>query len=65
MGKFIEMYEKKGKLFLQKICIIQYSNKREIMINKQVGHVLRTKPASEDEGGIILGTGSLDGPLLS
>ncbi|XP_046410462.1 glutathione synthetase-like isoform X1 [Neodiprion fabricii] len=36
----------------------------EVKINKQVGHVLRTKPASSDEGGIVAGAGALDSPYL-
>ncbi|KAG5335614.1 GSHB synthetase, partial [Acromyrmex heyeri] len=36
----------------------------EIMLNKQVGHILRTKLSSEDEGGIVAGIGALDSPYL-
>ncbi|XP_011315519.1 glutathione synthetase [Fopius arisanus] len=36
----------------------------EIRVNKQVGHVIRTKPLGEDEGGIIAGAGALDSPYL-
>ncbi|XP_011706690.1 PREDICTED: glutathione synthetase-like isoform X1 [Wasmannia auropunctata] len=36
----------------------------EIMLNKQVGHILRTKISSEDEGGIVAGVGALDSPYL-
>ncbi|XP_018359283.1 PREDICTED: glutathione synthetase-like [Trachymyrmex cornetzi] len=36
----------------------------EIMLNKQVGHILRTKLSSEDEGGIVAGVGALDSPYL-
>ncbi|XP_011863847.1 PREDICTED: glutathione synthetase-like [Vollenhovia emeryi] len=39
-------------------------NSNEIMLNEQVGHVLRTKLASEDEGGIVAGVGALDSPYL-
>lgn len=35
-----------------------------IMVNKQVGHILRTKASSEDEGGIVAGVGALDSPYL-
>ncbi|KAL6257037.1 hypothetical protein P5V15_011972 [Pogonomyrmex californicus] len=36
----------------------------EIMLNEQVGHILRTKASSEDEGGIVAGVGALDSPYL-
>ncbi|XP_063982478.1 glutathione synthetase-like [Diachasmimorpha longicaudata] len=36
----------------------------DIKINRQVGHVIRTKPFGEDEGGIIAGAGALDTPYL-
>ncbi|KYN31985.1 Glutathione synthetase [Trachymyrmex septentrionalis] len=36
----------------------------EIMLNKEVGHILRTKLSSEDEGGIVAGVGALDSPYL-
>ncbi|XP_012532759.1 glutathione synthetase isoform X2 [Monomorium pharaonis] len=39
-------------------------NNNEIMLNEQVGHILRTKSASEDEGGIVAGVGALDSPYL-
>ncbi|GAB1867635.1 Glutathione synthetase [Camponotus japonicus] len=35
-----------------------------IIVNKQVGHILRTKASSEDEGGIVAGVGALDSPYL-
>lgn len=36
----------------------------EIKENKQIGHVIRTKPCGENEGGIIAGAGALDSPYL-
>ncbi|XP_018406229.1 PREDICTED: glutathione synthetase-like [Cyphomyrmex costatus] len=36
----------------------------DIMLNNQVGHILRTKLSSEDEGGIVAGIGALDSPYL-
>ncbi|KAK2585964.1 hypothetical protein KPH14_010541 [Odynerus spinipes] len=35
-----------------------------ILFNKEVGHILRTKVSSENEGGIIAGIGVLDSPYL-
>lgn len=35
-----------------------------ILYNKEVGHVLRTKVSNENEGGIIAGIGVLDSPYL-
>ncbi|XP_008552792.1 glutathione synthetase [Microplitis demolitor] len=39
-------------------------DQNNIKLNKEVGHVLRTKPFGEDEGGIIAGAGGLDSPYL-
>lgn len=39
-------------------------SENEIKMNRQVGHILRTKPASENEGGVIAGIGALDSPYL-
>ncbi|XP_015126717.1 glutathione synthetase [Diachasma alloeum] len=36
----------------------------DIKVNRQVGHVIRTKPFGENEGGIIAGAGALDTPYL-
>ncbi|KAG5887361.1 hypothetical protein JTB14_018376 [Gonioctena quinquepunctata] len=37
---------------------------RNILVNRQVGHMLRTKLATADEGGVAAGSGSLDSPFL-
>ncbi|KAF7284507.1 glutathione synthetase-like [Rhynchophorus ferrugineus] len=37
---------------------------QNIMINRQVGHMLRTKNATADEGGVAAGLGALDSPYL-
>ncbi|XP_074034658.1 glutathione synthetase [Leptinotarsa decemlineata] len=37
---------------------------QKIIVNKQVGHMLRTKAADSDEGGVIAGFGALDSPYL-
>ncbi|XP_058806271.1 glutathione synthetase-like isoform X2 [Phymastichus coffea] len=39
-------------------------NQNEIIMNTQCGHILRTKPSSVNEGGIIVGAGALDCPYL-
>ncbi|XP_051161209.1 glutathione synthetase-like [Leptopilina boulardi] len=39
-------------------------NKNEIKINEQVGHLLRTKLSSSNEGGIVAGAGAIDSPYL-
>lgn len=41
-----------------------YRNKDKIFYNKHVGHMLRTKLATADEGGVIAGVGALDSPYL-
>ncbi|KAL3286958.1 hypothetical protein HHI36_001444 [Cryptolaemus montrouzieri] len=37
---------------------------QKILVNRQVGHMLRTKLSSADEGGVAAGSGSLDSPFL-
>ncbi|XP_050315569.1 glutathione synthetase-like isoform X4 [Anthonomus grandis grandis] len=37
---------------------------QKIMVNRQVGHMLRTKVATADEGGVAAGYGALDSPYL-
>lgn len=51
---------------INSINIIFYCSRdsNEIMLNEQVGHILRTKSSSEDEGGIVAGVGALDSPYL-
>ncbi|XP_055685437.1 glutathione synthetase-like isoform X2 [Lutzomyia longipalpis] len=39
-------------------------DKDKIVYNKQVGHMLRTKLATADEGGVAAGSGALDSPYL-
>lgn len=39
--------------------------KDEIFYNKQVGHMLRTKISSADEGGVAAGLGALDSVFLT
>lgn len=34
------------------------------MVNRQVGHMLRTKLSDADEGGVAAGLGALDSPYL-
>ncbi|XP_077283407.1 glutathione synthetase-like isoform X2 [Arctopsyche grandis] len=36
----------------------------DIMVNRQVGHMLRTKLSDADEGGVAAGLGALDSPYL-
>jgi hypothetical protein len=37
----------------------------QVMINEEVGHLVRTKTSSSDEGGVAAGFAVLDSPLLS
>lgn len=36
----------------------------KILVNKQVGHMLRTKVSTANEGGVAAGLGALDSPYL-
>jgi glutathione synthase len=36
----------------------------EVLVNQAVGHLLRTKTASSNEGGVAAGFAVLDSPLL-
>ena len=44
--------------------IIIRDDKGQIMKNKQVGHMLRTKLSDADEGGVAAGSGALDSVFL-
>lgn len=39
-------------------------DEQNILVNRQVGHMLRTKSSIADEGGVAAGIGVLDGPFL-
>ncbi|KAJ3100660.1 Glutathione synthetase [Phlyctochytrium planicorne] len=41
------------------------SNDKSVLINKSAGHLLRTKPADSNEGGVAAGFAVLNSPLLS
>ncbi|EEB12574.1 glutathione synthetase, putative [Pediculus humanus corporis] len=43
-------------------CII--GDKDKIYVNRQVGHMFRTKPCTANEGGVAGGVGCLDSPFL-
>lgn len=46
------------------IIISVYRDSDKIYLNEQVGHMLRTKNATENEGGVAAGCGALDSPYL-
>lgn len=39
-------------------------DEKNIVYNEEVGHILRTKPSNENEGGIAAGIGAIDSPYL-
>lgn len=39
-------------------------DEQNVIVNKQVGHMLRTKSSTSDEGGVAAGIGALDCPFL-
>ena len=39
-------------------------SKDKVLYNKQVGHMLRTKLSTSNEGGVAAGSGALDSPYL-
>lgn len=41
-----------------------YRSNNDIIYNEEVGHILRTKPSNENEGGIAAGIGAIDSPYL-
>lgn len=51
----------KGKNYYN---FIDFSDKNEIIYNKQCGHMLRTKLEKSNEGGVAAGSGALDSPYL-
>uniref|UniRef100_A0A6P7HCT4 Glutathione synthetase, chloroplastic-like n=1 Tax=Diabrotica virgifera virgifera TaxID=50390 RepID=A0A6P7HCT4_DIAVI len=36
----------------------------KIMVNKQTGHMIRSKASTSNEGGVLAGAGALDCPYL-
>lgn len=53
-----------GKILISWISFWTLRTKDKILYNKHAGHMLRTKLASADEGGVIAGVGALDSPYL-
>ena len=51
------------KTFSQLFVYI-FRDDKEIKINKQVGHMLRTKLSHVNEGGVAAGLGALDSVIL-
>lgn len=43
---------------------ILISDNEKIIVNKQVGHMLRSKASTSNEGGVLAGAGALDCPYL-
>lgn len=43
---------------------LNFRDSQKIMVNRQVGHMLRTKMSTADEGGVAAGFGALDSPYL-
>lgn len=41
-----------------------FSDAKNILVNRQVGHMLRTKISTSNEGGVAAGFGALDSPYL-
>lgn len=48
---------------INKNCV-HCRTKDNVVYNKQVGHMLRTKLSSANEGGVAAGLGALDSPYL-
>jgi len=46
------------------VSLLFSRDNNQIMLNEEVGHILRTKLSSQDEGGIVAGVGALDSPYL-
>jgi hypothetical protein len=63
-----------GKIFIKKrncttstlelIFLSFFSDSDRILVNEQVGHMLRTKVSSANEGGVAAGFGALDSVYL-
>jgi glutathione synthase len=41
-----------------------FRNSDTVIVNQQVGYMLRTKLSDADEGGVAAGSGALDSPYL-
>ena len=46
------------------VLLITFRTKDETFLNKQVGHLLRTKTVGTDEGGVATGFSAIDSPYL-
>jgi glutathione synthase len=47
------------------IFFVVYRNGNKEILNKQAGHLVRSKVADSDEGGVAAGYGVLDSPYLT
>ena len=45
-------------------CLCTYRKGDKVLMNKEGGYILRTKPVHVNEGGVAMGAGSLDSPSL-
>lgn len=45
--------------------MLLHRNGEKLIINKPAGHLLRTKTASSNEGGVAAGYGVIDSPYLT
>jgi Eukaryotic glutathione synthase, ATP binding domain. len=41
-----------------------FRNSSDVLVNRQVGYILRTKQSNVDEGGVAAGSGALNSPYL-
>lgn len=49
-------------VIITELCL--FRDDKNIQVNRQVGHMLRSKLSSADEGGVAAGSGALDSPYL-
>lgn len=46
-------------------CVLATCRKgKQVLMNQEGGYILRTKPVGVNEGGVAMGAGSLDSPIL-
>ena len=46
------------------MCPLCYRSKEEEYFNEEAGHLLRTKPLEDNEGGFLTGFATVDNPFL-
>lgn len=65
MSIFAEGYRRERPLPLYNLLFfIFFSRGDEVLVNREVGHLMRTKSTAHQDGGVSSGRANLDSPYL-